>query len=76
MLLLVRPIFVIVTAPTNDEFCISDASNQFDATVQANMIAIAIEYRQAEKNTPPVRFTCLSYTIIDLTYVYDLGLLY
>ncbi|KAF4596583.1 hypothetical protein EYR38_007970 [Pleurotus pulmonarius] len=32
---------------------IIDASNQFDATVQANMIAIAIEYRQAEKNTPP-----------------------
>ncbi|KDQ24717.1 hypothetical protein PLEOSDRAFT_1047638 [Pleurotus ostreatus PC15] len=32
---------------------IIDASNQFDATIQANMIAIAIEYRQAEKNTPP-----------------------
>ncbi|KAG9224911.1 hypothetical protein CCMSSC00406_0001938 [Pleurotus cornucopiae] len=32
---------------------IIDASNQFDATIQANMIAIAIEYRQTEKNTPP-----------------------
>lgn len=32
---------------------IIDASKQFDATTQANMIAIAKEYRQAEKNTPP-----------------------
>ncbi|KAJ8518476.1 hypothetical protein ONZ45_g4457 [Pleurotus djamor] len=32
---------------------IIDASAQFDAATQANMIAIAIEYRQAEKNTPP-----------------------
>ncbi|KAF8656257.1 hypothetical protein AX16_002693 [Volvariella volvacea WC 439] len=32
---------------------IIDASRQFDAATQANMIAIAIEYRQAEKNTPP-----------------------
>jgi hypothetical protein len=31
-----------------------DASRQFDAATQANMIALAKEYRQAEKNTPPV----------------------
>lgn len=33
-----------------------DASRQFDATTQANMIALAKEYRQAEKNTPLVGF--------------------
>ncbi|KAI5122268.1 hypothetical protein M0805_002349 [Coniferiporia weirii] len=32
---------------------IIDAAAQFDATTQANMIALAIEFRQAEKNTPP-----------------------
>ncbi|KAJ3566298.1 hypothetical protein NP233_g7089 [Leucocoprinus birnbaumii] len=32
---------------------IIDASRQFDNATQANMIAIAQEYRQAEKNTPP-----------------------
>lgn len=32
---------------------IIDASRQFDAATQANMIALAKEYRQAEKNTPP-----------------------
>ncbi|KAH6909071.1 hypothetical protein BKA70DRAFT_1426221 [Coprinopsis sp. MPI-PUGE-AT-0042] len=32
---------------------IIDASLQFDAATQAAMLAIAIEYRQAEKNTPP-----------------------
>ncbi|KAG6851103.1 hypothetical protein H0H93_000983 [Arthromyces matolae] len=32
---------------------IIDASRQFDNATQANMIALAIEYRQAEKNTPP-----------------------
>ncbi|PPR02626.1 hypothetical protein CVT24_002197 [Panaeolus cyanescens] len=32
---------------------IIDASRQFDEATQRNMIAIAIEYRQAEKNTPP-----------------------
>lgn len=32
---------------------IIDAAQQFDETTKANMIAIAIEYRQAEKNTPP-----------------------
>ena len=32
-----------------------DASRQFDAVTQANMFALAIEYRHAEKNTPPVR---------------------
>ncbi|KAG6908689.1 hypothetical protein DXG01_003703 [Tephrocybe rancida] len=32
---------------------IIDASKQFDAATQANMIALAQEYRQAEKNTPP-----------------------
>ena len=33
----------------------SDAAQQFDDATKANMIALAIEYRQAEKNTPPVR---------------------
>lgn len=32
---------------------IIDAAQQFDEETKANMIAIAIEYRQAEKNTPP-----------------------
>ncbi|KAG5643014.1 hypothetical protein DXG03_001752 [Asterophora parasitica] len=32
---------------------IIDASRQFDAATQANMVALAKEYRQAEKNTPP-----------------------
>ncbi|KAF9468058.1 hypothetical protein BDZ94DRAFT_1247081 [Collybia nuda] len=32
---------------------IIDASKQFDAATQANMIALAVEYRQVEKNTPP-----------------------
>jgi len=32
---------------------IIDAAAQFDAATQENLIAIAIEYRQAEKNTPP-----------------------
>ena len=34
--------------------CGTDAARQFDATTQANMIAIAQEYRKSEKNTPPV----------------------
>ncbi|KAG5724694.1 hypothetical protein E4T56_gene3752 [Termitomyces sp. T112] len=32
---------------------IIDAGKQFDATTQSNMIMLAIEYRQTEKNTPP-----------------------
>lgn len=32
---------------------IIDAAQQFDDATKQNMIAIAIEYRQAEKNTPP-----------------------
>ncbi|KAI3615043.1 hypothetical protein WG66_016971 [Moniliophthora roreri] len=32
---------------------IIDAAQQFDEATKANMIALAIEYRQAEKNTPP-----------------------
>ncbi|KAF9031018.1 hypothetical protein BDZ89DRAFT_1132139 [Hymenopellis radicata] len=32
---------------------IIDAAAQFDAATQANMIALAVEYRQVEKNTPP-----------------------
>ncbi|TCD69336.1 hypothetical protein EIP91_007892 [Steccherinum ochraceum] len=32
---------------------IIDTAQQFDATTKANMIALAQEYRQAEKNTPP-----------------------
>ncbi|KAF4613479.1 hypothetical protein D9613_007807 [Agrocybe pediades] len=32
---------------------IIDASKQFDAATAAAMVAAAIEYRQAEKNTPP-----------------------
>ncbi|KAK7050955.1 hypothetical protein VNI00_005067 [Paramarasmius palmivorus] len=32
---------------------IIDAAQQFDDATKANMIALAIEYRQAEKNTPP-----------------------
>lgn len=31
-----------------------DASKNFDVTTAAAMVAAAIEYRQAEKNTPPV----------------------
>ena len=36
----------------------ADAAQQFDDATKANMIALAIEYRQAEKNTPPVSFIC------------------
>ncbi|GJE88644.1 hypothetical protein PsYK624_047270 [Phanerochaete sordida] len=32
---------------------IIDAAQQFDAATKANMISLAVEYRQAEKNTPP-----------------------
>jgi hypothetical protein len=32
---------------------IIDASKQFDSATQANMVALAKQYRQAEKNTPP-----------------------
>ncbi|KAF7355652.1 hypothetical protein MSAN_01483000 [Mycena sanguinolenta] len=32
---------------------IIDASKQFNGTTQQTMIALAIEYRQVEKNTPP-----------------------
>ncbi|KAF9478893.1 hypothetical protein BDN70DRAFT_879388 [Pholiota conissans] len=32
---------------------IIDASKQFDAATAAAMVAAAVEYRQAEKNTPP-----------------------
>ncbi|THH01484.1 hypothetical protein EW026_g1254 [Hermanssonia centrifuga] len=32
---------------------IIDAAQQFDAATKATMIALAVEYRQAEKNTPP-----------------------
>ncbi|KAG7089553.1 hypothetical protein E1B28_011226 [Marasmius oreades] len=32
---------------------IIDAAQQFDEATRANMIALAVEYRQAEKNTPP-----------------------
>lgn len=32
-----------------------DASKQFDAATAKNMVNLAIQYRQAEKNTPPVR---------------------
>jgi len=31
----------------------ADTSHQFDTTTQAKMIAAAVKYRQAEKNTPP-----------------------
>ena len=33
-----------------------DASRQFDAATQANIISLAKQFRQAEKNTPPVGF--------------------
>ncbi|KAI0784250.1 hypothetical protein C8Q75DRAFT_795160 [Abortiporus biennis] len=32
---------------------IIDAAQQFDAATKANMISLAVEYRQAEKNSPP-----------------------
>jgi hypothetical protein len=38
----------------------SDASKQFDAVTAAKMVAAAVEYRQVEKNTPPVRIQVLS----------------
>lgn len=31
-----------------------EASKQFDATTASTMVAAAVEYRQVEKNTPPV----------------------
>lgn len=32
-----------------------DASKQFDSATQKLMVSLAVEYRKAEKNTPPVR---------------------
>ncbi|KAL5525722.1 hypothetical protein ACEPAG_7059 [Sanghuangporus baumii] len=32
---------------------IIDAAQQFDGTTKANMISLAVEFRQVEKNTPP-----------------------
>ena len=37
-------------------FKLADAAQQFDDTTKANMIALAVEFRQVEKNTPPVSF--------------------
>ena len=42
--------------------CWSDASRQFDPATQANMISLAKEYRQTEKNTPPVSFSNTTHT--------------
>jgi hypothetical protein len=42
--------------------CWSDASRQFDTVTQANMISLAKEYRQSEKNTPPVGFSNTTHT--------------
>ena len=36
-----------------DSFDSPDTSRQFDADTQTKMIAAAVKYRQAEKNTPP-----------------------
>jgi hypothetical protein len=46
--LLVKFVFSLTRRP--------DASKQFDSATQANMVALAKQYRQAEKNTPPVCF--------------------
>jgi len=48
LLFLVTYVFLLTSKP--------DESKQFDAATQANMLAIAKEYRQAEKNVPPVCF--------------------
>ena len=45
-------LFLVFRSTLADSF--SDAAQQFDAATKANMIALAQEYRQAEKNTPPV----------------------
>ena len=34
----------------------SDASKSFDSTTQANIISLAVQLRQVEKNTQPVGF--------------------
>ena len=36
-----------------DSFDSTDTSRQFDAVTQTKMVAAAVKYRQAEKNTPP-----------------------
>jgi hypothetical protein len=35
-----------------------DAAKQFDAATQQKMINLAVQFRQAEKNTPPVCMFC------------------
>lgn len=50
ILLLLLLLFTTIRSPAYS----TDASKQFDAATQAKMLAIAIEYRQVEKNTPPV----------------------
>jgi len=42
--------------------CWSDASRQFDAATQVNMISLAKEYRRAEKNTPAVSSSNTTHT--------------
>jgi hypothetical protein len=39
---------------------LTDAAAQFDDATKENMINLAIEYRQVEKNTPPVRIRIFS----------------
>lgn len=43
---LVKYVFSLTSRP--------DASRQFDAETQKNMIALAVQFRQVEKNTSPV----------------------
>ena len=45
---LVKYVFSLTSRP--------DASRQFDAETQKKMIALAVQFRQVEKNSPPVCF--------------------
>ncbi|KAJ6579216.1 hypothetical protein DFH09DRAFT_979847 [Mycena vulgaris] len=51
----VTPLLAAQPECTQQDFAdkIIDTSLQFDAATQANMLALAIEYRQVEKNTRP-----------------------
>ncbi|KAJ7692129.1 hypothetical protein B0H17DRAFT_1159676 [Mycena rosella] len=51
----VTPLLAAQGECTQQDFAdqIIDTSKQFNATTQANMLALAIEYRQTEKNTRP-----------------------
>jgi len=50
---IIGPVFLRCSRTMENSFSSTDTSRQFDADTQTKMIAAAVKYRQAEKNTPP-----------------------